>query len=249
MESLKLTDIVSKFDGTGELDTWLSKLRLAAQLKDVDDVGKIIPLFLEGKAFHVYQQIADEEKKSEKTIVNALRQSFGLTPCAAYAQFTSRVLSSHESLDDYLTDLRRLAVCIAGEGVGERFVACQFLAGLPSKMQDAVRAMHGRELKLDELLNCSKQVSSGLCTPHQSENAYAAHSNGRSCFNCGKSGHIARFCRRQRTNSDHREQTCYSCGRTGHFFRQCPESGNARGGAVSYAVPSRAAPPRDEQGQ
>lgn len=250
MESLKLTDIVSKFDGTGELDTWLAKLKLGAELKEVNDIGKILPLFLEGRAFHVYQQLSEDDKKKEVAIVNALRQSFGLTPCAAYAQFTARVLSNDESLDDYLTDLRRLAVCIVGKDGGERFVACQFLSGLPIQMQDSVRAMHGKELHLDELLNCAKQVATGLTKQLQpKENAFMARSNQRQCFSCGKGGHIARFCRQKGRPIENREIICYICNRTGHIARNCTMSGNAAGGVDSCTVSSRATPPANNQAQ
>ena len=44
---------------------------------------------------------------------------------------------------------------------------------------------------------------------------YSANAaTGKRCYNCGKIGHISKFCRAQR-------KVCYSCGMPGHLQRQC----------------------------
>lgn len=73
MGNFKLTDIISKFDVIWELDTWLAKLKLGAQPKELNLVRKFFPLFLEGKAFHNYRRLSEDGKRESAT-VSALRQ-------------------------------------------------------------------------------------------------------------------------------------------------------------------------------
>ena len=46
----------------------------------------------------------------------------------------------------------------------------------------------------------------------------------RTCYNCNKSGHLARDCpeESQNTNGGRPEKKCYGCGNTGHIARDCP---------------------------
>lgn len=47
-----------------------------------------------------------------------------------------------------------------------------------------------------------------------------------SCYNCNKTGHIARSC--PEGSNDHgrfSSQSCYNCNKTGHIARNCTEGG------------------------
>ena len=64
MASVKLTDIISKYEGisSGDFTEWVEKLELVAALQNVSDLKSFMPLFLSGPAFAVYKQLTEEEK-------------------------------------------------------------------------------------------------------------------------------------------------------------------------------------------
>lgn len=235
MDGVRITDIITKYDGSGDLETWFEKLKLGAKLKGIDDIGTLLPLFLEGPAFRLFQHLPDGDKASHESVIFALRQSFGLTACAAYNKFICRKQNHDETLDHFLSDLKSLAKCITSDA-GDAWVACQFLNGLPQDIQDTVRAMHGAVLNLDDVLSCAKQVQAGLHTTSVNV-GYAAASK---CFRCGLSGHIARNCRRQLNNQT--DRLCFKCNKPGHIARFC--QGNSQRGEATSAAPS--ASPREQ---
>ena len=53
----KIQDVVRSFDGCGNIETWLKKLKLVAKLKEVKKLESFLPLFLEGDAFSVYDEL------------------------------------------------------------------------------------------------------------------------------------------------------------------------------------------------
>ena len=82
-----LSDLVRPFDGQGDVMEWLSKIQLIADLREVTQLEKVIPLFLSGPAHCLYLDLSPEDKKSEQAIKNALIDAFGTNRFKAYDMF------------------------------------------------------------------------------------------------------------------------------------------------------------------
>ena len=61
-------EFIKPFDGTGDVSVWLKKIDLVARLHGIDSVVALIPLYLEGTAFTVYDQLEDHMKDDEAAI-------------------------------------------------------------------------------------------------------------------------------------------------------------------------------------
>lgn len=54
-----------------------------------------------------------------------------------------------------------------------------------------------------------------------------ANSYSKSCSNCGKRGHLANECRSGHRREQSQVSGCYNCGKMGHFARECRSAGKA----------------------
>ncbi len=78
MNGLKAENMIKTFDGTGEVTTWLRKVKLVATLQKMENLAGIIPLFLEGSAFSVYEQMDESDKSSASAIEKVLLDAFAI---------------------------------------------------------------------------------------------------------------------------------------------------------------------------
>ena len=84
---MKVTDVLSRFRGDSDVSVWLKQAHLAESLLKLEDLAVVIPLFLDGPAFAVYDQLGPEEKKDADEIEKALIRAFAVDKFSAYEDF------------------------------------------------------------------------------------------------------------------------------------------------------------------
>ena len=159
---LKVTDVLNRYSGEGDVAVWLKQAHLAKFLLKLKDLAVVNPLFLDGPAFAVYDQLREQEKADSTQIEAALRTAFASDKFMAYDGFRNRLWRSGETVDVYLADHKRLAH-LANIGVGddnEEIVKLAFVMGFPSPVAAQLRATP----KIDTLeLSSVLQIARALC--------------------------------------------------------------------------------------
>jgi hypothetical protein len=237
INNLKVSDLLRAFNGEGDVIQWLTKIELVAELKGAKDLSQLLPLFLEGPAFAVYNEMSDVGKKSATEIVKVLTETFSLNPFVAYEQFVRRVWRD-EPVDVYMTDLRRLAR--VGGVTSDALLKRAFVVGLPGPVSRELRAMENIDtVPLVTVLDRAR----ALMTEHtentvaavaltakrgESDRVVSKNSNrvdglARRCYRCG-GPHLQRFCKEEKF-----VVSCWTCGKEGHMARECEGQGNGSG--------------------
>lgn len=232
MASIRLSDVVKPFSGDGDVEVWMNKLRRAAKAQKVQDLAALIPMFLEGSAYAVFDQMEEAEKDDEERIVKVLQDAFGVNRFRAYELLRQRNWREGEPVDVYLAEIRKLAKLAGTDQEGLLEVA--FVTGFPvevaSQLKAAARVVkpglqaileHARIL-IDERVSVStamvaraeerrpreddgKSRDSEVRQSHPM-NAYRANPM-RTCWSCGKEGHMARNCRAGKGQGESRAPT------------------------------------------
>ena len=243
--SVKLSDLIKSYEDnntSGEFTTWISKLELVAKLQKVDDLKSFVPLFLNGPAFSLYEQLSEDVKGDYNKLKKELVTAFSINCYSAYAQLRERVLQEGETVDVYLADLRRLVDSI-GQTASEPLLKCAFVAGLPTEVANQLKATAAvEEMGLDEIVTRARSVLSSASTSAYVCSAVTPTASGKSaikCYKCSGFGHVSRECPTGRKAKDpNRQMSCYQCNEVGHQIRFCPQKqqGNDNGGASASDV-------------
>ena len=225
MASVKLTDIISKYEGisSGDFTEWVEKLELVAALQNVSDLKSFMPLFLSGPAFAVYKQLTEEEKADYVKMKAALLSAFGVNCYVAYEQLQRRVLQENEPVDVYLADLRRL-VSLMGQGAAEPLLKCAFMAGLPPDVSIQLKYVAAVEkLGLGDLIARARMI---LSTRSSDISCAVGYQKQRgTCFGCGSTSHMLRDCPKSaKRNAATRPKRCFVCNDVSHIARYCPNN-------------------------
>lgn len=216
--SFRVTDIIPRFDGSTDVVLWLEKVDLACEVQSISNVAALIPLFLEGAAFDVYQQMDSTDKTKKNSISAKLREAFGLTPAHAFALFKKRALQIGESPDAYMADIYRLLTlvgCMPESDDTERLACSQFIDGLPEPSRAQVKALTDN-LTRQRILTVAKSVLAD--SPHRGPQLGLAGLSSpppgpARCRGCNRQGHVQKDCRVE----------CYGCKKRGHIQSRCLE--------------------------
>ena len=130
--------MIKSFDGQGNISQWLVKLKLVTKMQKLGELQNVIPLFLEGSAFTVYNQMNEDGKRDAVAIENALIQAFAMNAYDSYDQFRKRTWAEGEPVDVYLSELRSLARLADIED--DKLLQCAFVVGLPPDVAAQVKA-------------------------------------------------------------------------------------------------------------
>ena len=229
---VKLSDVLDSFDGSADIVEWLKKAKLACSLQGYGDPVTVLPLFLSGPAFTLYDQLTEDNKKSMDEVEKALINAFSLNKFAAYEQFRRRDWHRGETVDTFMAELRRL---LSLSNIDcEELVIQAFIVGLPPDVSGRMRAYvetmerMGNKVSAQMILGQARVFMSqliqdvGLVALENRSKPPPARNDG--CFNCGKQGHFSRNCpmkNNSRWNSRGGNFRCYRCGKDGHTARFC----------------------------
>ena len=230
MSNLKVVDIVKKFRGdVGEdIELWLDRLNVAVRMTSKStatdaeiekEMAKVMPLFLEGRAYRTWKRIPDTERTDFKCVKAALLRSFGKTKVAAWEELKTLRYFPGESVDMLVDDAKSLLEVIVGGSPPEELVSLFVLDAMPREISDQVRLHHGEQLNLEKVSSCAKSLTvvpgKGIVAGVNSSRTGGSQSPMRQrtirCYKCGLLGHVARNC----------QTVCPQCGQHGHVRRDC----------------------------
>ena len=229
--------LVPTFSGEGDVSEWLEKVESVCLLNDVtsdSDMLYVITLRLAGEAYRVIQQMDPVRRQRKNEVVAALCTAYEVNVHDAYDMLRARKWKEGESVDGYMSALRKLAK-LSG-GTSDRMMMAAFVSGLPDGVKDVIRVGVGaNQLQLADAVNQARQIISkkGIENAEKCLATTVARgqrmvkkdkkwidrprsSYGRvECYLCGGEGHIQRNCP---------NVVCYKCQKKGHVSPNCPEN-------------------------
>ena len=159
MNRIKFTDAVRTYDGCSDFAIWCRKFEATAAVCDIEKIAAL-PMLLDGRAFDLFSGLTSEDQRSYDAVKAALSEAFGPDPQEAFEQFRSRSIQPGESIEEYMSSLRRLATVICmGQEPQEYFLRQAFLAGLPTEVSKNLLSEAGKENNpLQDLIQMARSL-------------------------------------------------------------------------------------------
>ena len=219
---------------------WLEDLDLNCELCEISKIERVLPLRLKGATREAYRQLSKEQRDEVEEIKRALVKAYGTDSFVAFEQFTTCRLHPEETVDEFLTDLQRLARLV-GETLPECWIKSAFVNGLPSDVKGLFRSSTRLEtLSLREVLERARAVFvdtrdehlAAVARPEQTSHTpsiFKSRQSDVTCFRCGGPNHLPRDCMQRSCVRHLKERSsirCHLCNRTGHLMKNCPRNRN-----------------------
>ena len=162
MANVKLSDVIQPYHNSamsGDFSRWLQRVEMVAGLQGVADLARFVPLFLQGEAFDVYDELAASEKVDFTKMKEKLVKTFCMNRFDAFARLKVRQLQPGESADSLLTDLKRLLRLSGLKEIPKELLECCFIEALPEAVQLQLKAATNVEkMTVNQLLSKAKML-------------------------------------------------------------------------------------------
>ena len=234
------------FSGVGSVSRFLSDFKTFAVLHDWEDKKQLalLPLCLSGIARDAYDGLSDKCKKDLKSVLDALEAAFPSGgPVEAQVKLRGLKFVPGQNLDAFTIQLRSLVGAAFPGTVVDQLLFNYFLQSLPDDFQrqivcdgivtydealKKVRNMTYATRMYEGSSVAVRQVSEGATRTDHLERRVrelegklaklqTRSGSTRTCFCCGKSGHLRSACRK-------RHLTCYVCREVGHLAAVCSKN-------------------------
>ena len=197
----KAEGVLRPFGGQEDLEEFWQKSQVVGKIhkwSSVKDRMAHLPLYLAGNAFTVCRQMDKSDQGDEAKVKARLVESFACTAREAYSQFVRHRKRDDETVDVYVSDLRRL-LTLSGhkEAVDGKdpVLVEQFLTGLPCRFSSQLRlrvASSAADPTLLELAKQARALFAAIDDPVASAFTAAAvgSEESRVCYSCSATGHL-----------------------------------------------------------